>query len=386
MTNTLERRGLPQRLVLLALGIALIAGLLAAPAAEAKKKRSGKATVMTRNLFLGADLTPALEAGDPETFIEANGAILREVMETDFPRRARALAAEIRDKAPHLVGLQEVALWRTATPADLTPVFSGTPTATTVRVDFLKELMQRINRKRKLYKVAVVQPEFDFEAPADENDVDGDGALGAPFDDAELNGRLTMRDAIIVRRNQRVKVRRPQGGHFENLLNVTVSGIPIDVTRGWTRIEAKVGRTPWFTFVNTHFEAFDDETETPSIRQLQATELGEPGGYAESRKPTVLVGDLNSDDNTVAPNDQKAYRALLDFGWVPRSTEFPMSCCVSNLFTSHHSEFDHHIDHVMTDTPKQVKKRSASVTGRRQVNGIYPSDHAGVVSKLRIRK
>lgn len=384
MTSTLDRRGTSRPLAAIALVIALIAGMFAADAANAAKKRGGKVSVMTRNLFLGADLTPALEAGDPETFIEANGGILREVMLTDFPRRARALAAEIRDRRPDLVGLQEVALWRTATPADLDPVFSG-PTATTVRVDFLRELMDRINRRKRLYKVAVVQNEFDFEAPADENDVDNDGVLADPFDDAELNGRLTMRDAIIIRRSDDVRFRRPRSGNFSNLLEVTVSGIPVDVTRGWTRVEAKVGRSPWFSFTNTHLEAFDDETETPSIRQLQATEVGGPDGYAESGRPTVLVGDLNSDDDTVAPNDRKAYNALLGFGWRSRSTDED-SCCVSDLFTSPPSEFDHHIDHVMTDTPRKVKLLGGGPTGLAKVGGIYPSDHGGMFSKLRIRK
>ena len=339
---------------------------------------------MTRNLFLGADLTPAIEAADFEDFIEKNGGILREVMLTDFPRRARALAAEIRNERPDLVGLQEVALWRTATPANLGGV--SEPAATDVRVDFLKELMERINQRKRLYKVAVVQNEFDFEAPADENDVDGDGELPDPFDDAELNGRLTMRDAILVRRSDDVRFKRPRSGNFENLLELSVASVPVTVERGWTRIEAKVGDSPWFSFTNTHLEAFDDETETPSIRQLQATEVGGPDGYAESRRPTVLVGDLNSDDNTVAPNDQKAYNALLDFGWVSRSTD-ENSCCVSDLFTSPPSEFDHHIDHVMTNTPRKVRRAAGGkATGLAKVNGIYPSDHGGMLANLRIRK
>lgn len=384
MTNTVNRRETHRPLTAIALVLALIAGMFAADVADAKRKRGGKVSVMTRNLFLGADLTPGLEATTPGEFEDANGGILREVTETDFPRRARALAAEIRNKRPDLVGLQEVALWRTATPANTDAITD--PSATTVRVDFLRELMDRINKRKRLYKVAVVQKEFDFEAPADENQVAGDG-IPPFFPDSELNGRLTMRDAIIVRRSRDVKFRRPRGGNFANLLEVTVSGLPVEVTRGWTRVEAKVGRSPWFSFTNTHLEAFDDETETPSIRQLQATEVGGPDGYAESGRPTVLVGDLNSDDDTVAPNDRKAYNALLGFGWRSRSTD-ENSCCVSDLFTSPPSEFDHHIDHVMTDTPRKVKllRRGSGPTGLAQVNGIYPSDHGGMFSNLRIRK
>jgi len=384
-----ERR--TRRAIALVVGAAVALTVFAVPAgADAKPKKKGQVVkVMTRNLFLGADLGPGLEADSIGEFVQANGEILREVTETDFPRRSRALAAEIRDKNPDLVGLQEVAWWRINETASLSPINDG-PSASQNRFNFLKLLMDKVNRGKKRYKVAVVQEEFDFEAPADENEVPDDGEImdaGPDLDDAELNGRLTMRDVILVKRSKNVKIKNPRGGHFANLLEVTVAGaVPIDVTRGWTRVEAKVGKGPWFSFTNTHFEAFDDETEIPSIRQLQATETGGPGGHAVSNRPTVLVGDLNSDDDSVAEDDQKAFNALKGFGWKSRSTEDPMSCCVNDLFTAPPSQFDHHIDHVMTRSPKQVKLLRSSVTGRKQVNGIYPSDHAGVFSKLRIKR
>ena len=365
--------------------------------ADAKPKKKGQVVkVMTRNIFLGADLSPALNAGSPSEFIPANGEILNEVDFTTFPSRSRALAAEIRAKSPDLVGLQEVALWREDPTASLDPVFPPgggppQPQATIERYDFLELLMNKLNRRKKRYEVAVVQKEFDFEAPADENGRPDDGEIpdtpGVPeLNDAELNGRLTMRDVIIVKKADRIRTKRARGGHFENLLEVTVGGVvTIPVTRGWTRVEAKVGRGPWFSFTNTHFEAFDDETQTPSIRQLQATEIGEPGGYADSSRPTVLLGDLNSDDDSVAENDQKAFDALSGFGWVSRSTEDPMSCCVNDLFAAPASQFDHHIDHVLTNSPSKVKLLASSVTGLQRVDGIYPSDHAGVFSRLRIK-
>jgi endonuclease/exonuclease/phosphatase family metal-dependent hydrolase len=389
----------PLRAVIATLTLILAASLLlvTATGAEAKaKKKPATVKVMTRNLFLGADLGPALEAGGPGEFITANGQILNEVDSTIFGTRARALADEILQKKPDLVGLQEVALWREDPIASLDPVFPPgggppQPQATIERYDFLEILMDKLNRGENRYKVAVVQNEFDFEAPGDENGRPDDGEIpdvpSVPeLNDAELNGRLTMRDAILVKKSKKVKTKNPRGGNFANLLEVEVGGVvTIPVTRGWTRVEAKVGKGPWFSFTNTHFEAFDDETETPSIRQLQAREIGQPDGYAESSKPTVLVGDLNSDDDSVAENDQKAFDELTSHGWVSRSTEDPMSCCVNDLFAAPASQFDHHIDHVMTQSPSKVKLLASSVTGRALVNGIYPSDHAGVFSKLKIK-
>ena len=42
------------------------------------------------------------------------------------------------------------------------------------------------------------------------------------------------------------------------------------------------------------------------------------------------------------------------------------------------------VDHVLSNSRK-VKMQKSSVTGLAPVNGMYPSDHAGVYSKLRIK-
>ena len=106
-----------------------ITGLAAVPGAEAKQKAKGvQVKVMTRNLFLGADLGPALNADTFNEFTAANGAILREVDRTDFPRRAKGLAAEIKSKKPDLVGLQEGAWWRTGTQDPTKPYTQGPDT------------------------------------------------------------------------------------------------------------------------------------------------------------------------------------------------------------------------------------------------------------------
>ena len=78
---------------------AALACLAFAGPAQAKPAKHGptgtEVKVMTRNVFLGADLGPALKAGSTSEFIEANGAILRQVEATNFPVRARGLAKEV---------------------------------------------------------------------------------------------------------------------------------------------------------------------------------------------------------------------------------------------------------------------------------------------------
>jgi endonuclease/exonuclease/phosphatase family metal-dependent hydrolase len=69
-----------------------------------------------------------------------------------------------------------------------------------------------------------------------------------------------------------------------------------------------------FRFVDTHLEACH-----PRVCGAQAGEVVASGGPATSDSPVILVGDLNSDDDTVQGADRLAYEALLDAGMVPGS-------------------------------------------------------------------
>jgi len=382
-----------RRAGLIALAAALVLALLAIPAADAKKKKPKKqeevVKVMTRNLYLGADLTPAIVAKSLNDFTAANGKISRDVEANNFPVRAQGLATEIKKKKPDVVGLQEVALWRVGPPS-LEPLLGGRPpNATAVKYDYLQLLLDQLNKGKKRYRVAVAQDEFDFEAPADENNIPGDGP-NKVIPNAEINGRLTMRDVILVKVGS-VKATNPRSGNFSNLYVVTLQGVQISVTRGWTAIDAKIGKKgKKFHFVNSHFEAFDDANQVPSIRALQAGELVAKGGPVDSKLPTIVLGDFNSDNDTVAAGDQQAYRALTAAGLRERSTAKPLSCCLKTSLIGETAggsiaDFDHQVDHIMTADPKKVKLKSSSVTGRTPVNGFWNSDHAGVFSSLILR-
>ena len=215
---------------------------------EAEASKGVKVKVMTRNMFLGADLGPALESTGFESFIEANGGILREVDLTNFPLRRRGWRGRSREKKPDLVGLQEVALWRTGPVQIRRRGLAGGPFgALTVEVRLPELLLDQLRRAGMNYKVVVVKDEFDFEAPADQNDVDNGAARGQPdrrrrrpLDDAELNGRLTMRDVILVHEGLEGRRRsRTRSGNYENLLVAERRRvIDVPVTRGWTAGDA----------------------------------------------------------------------------------------------------------------------------------------------------
>jgi len=372
----------------LAIAFALIAALalttLQAGSADAKRKKAKRPNtvkVMTRNVYLGADLTPAINATSTDDFINKNGQILRDVDTNNFKVRAKGLAAEIRSVAPDLVGLQEVALWRTG-PVDLLAPTTGDFKASTVHVDYLSELMKQLNRGKKRYRIVRVQQEFDFEAPADYNGVAGDGNLPGVNSNGEINGRLTMRDAILAKVGKSVRTKNPRSGNYATIYKPVISGIPVDVQRGWLSADVKVRKGKWFRFVNTHFEAFG----APDIREAQAKELLAKGGPLRSgRLPAVLVGDLNSDDDTVSSQDALAYDALLAGGMRDRGTKRMTFGVASGIITaSAPTNFDQTIDHVMTNRPKTVKLLKSGATGSKPVRGYWNSDHKGVWSKLKM--
>jgi endonuclease/exonuclease/phosphatase family metal-dependent hydrolase len=390
--------------LVLALGLALIPGTT--DAAGTKTSKGTKLTVMSRNLYLGADLAPALQANNVDQAVNAGGEIVKQVHATKFPSvRAASLAGEIRKRRPDLVGLQEAAWWRMATPADPGPALSGHPVATQTDPqggDFLADLLKQLNKKKGKkkpavrYKIAAVKPEFDFELPVN----NGSGGLAT----ADHNERLTMRDAILVRQGVGIKTSHPTSGTYNSLLRVQLAGfINIDVTRGWTALDVKArGRS--FHFVNTHLEAFDQQGSNQTnqgssvgkgdIRAAQAAQLVGAGGAAHGKRPVILLGDMNSDDDTVpASGDRNAYAALTAGGFSERSTGNPLSCCLNDAFLvggpgiggpAPINQFDHQVDHVLTNT-KKIKFVKGFVDGRTPVNGLYPSDHAALTSVLKIK-
>jgi hypothetical protein len=326
---------------------------------------------------------------------------------TKFPSvRAASLAAEIKKRKPDIVGLQEAAWWRTA-PTDPFAALNG-PTATQTDPaggDFVTDLLNAINAKGKKakkgkkkkapvrYVLANVKPEFDFELPVND-DGQGTGLAGA-----DHNERLTMRDAILVRKGAGIKFNHPTSGTFHTLLRELVGGaVTVDVTRGWNAIDVKA-RGKSFHFVDTHLEAFDSSGSNNTnqgtslgkgdIRAAQASELVGPGGAANSTRPVILLGDMNSDDDTVQPNgDRNAYAALTAGGFTERSTANPLGCCLNDPFLvggpNSINDFDHQVDHILANTNK-IRFVRGFVDGRAPVNGLYPSDHAGLTSVLKIK-
>jgi hypothetical protein len=393
-----------------ALGLTLLPG--GAAAAGKGKKVCHTLTAMSRNLYLGADLTPALQATSINGAVDAAFGIEQQVHATKFPSvRAALLANEVKKIRPDVLGVQEGAWWRTA-PYNLSAV--GSPSATQTDPaggDFLTNLLSKLNKgngkgkksasaaKKKSgavrYRLAASNNEFDFELPINK----GSGGLGPCIADASQchNERLTMRDAIFVKKG--VKVSNVTSGHFNVLLRVLVGGaLPVNVTRGWVAADVKVhGRT--FHVVDTHLEAFDSNANNTGsdtntypkggIREAQAKQLVAPGGPTTSKFPTILIGDLNSDvpahGDQVTPGDTLAYQAVLNGGFLEKSPSIPpFGCCIAdpNLVSTSTANVTHRVDHIMSNSNK-VRFQKGGLT--HSYNGLWSSDHFGLWSTLLVK-
>ena len=85
----------------------------------------GNVTVMTRNIYIGADVDKLLLAEDPNQIPVIVAELLKDMEATNFSERAVALAKEIQLKQPDLIGLQEVSLIRVQSPGAVGPRYSG---------------------------------------------------------------------------------------------------------------------------------------------------------------------------------------------------------------------------------------------------------------------
>jgi endonuclease/exonuclease/phosphatase family metal-dependent hydrolase len=336
--------------------LALAAATLAAvPTAASAAKND--VTVMSRNLYLGTDLIPPALAPNLDELKKRVTQAQRNVEATNFPTRAKRIAAEIAKRKPDLVGLQEVTRYRTG-PQD------GGVNASNELYDWMKSLQKELGKRKQRYKIVVRTTVADVEVPSAEN----------------TDLRITIGDAILARKGKRIKLSNVRTGSYDQTLKLTLAnGQAVDFARTWESVDGRVaGRR--FRFVNTHLEAFGDD-----IRTAQAKELV---SQAPSTRPTILVGDLNSDPNEASPPGA-AFDAVAAAGFRSAFSQKVQTSGFNELVNDPDtSGLTRHIDHILYRGTgfKSIKPRVVGNTTAEKINGLWPSDHAGVVATLRVPK
>jgi hypothetical protein len=338
----------------------------------AKAGRDG-VIVMTRNVYVGADVDAVLAARNPEEVPMLVARTFQQLLSTNSPERAQALAEEIAATRPHLVGLQEISLIRTQSPGDA--VAGGTTPAENVLFDYLAILLDALEQRGLHYQVAGKIQNTDVEVPMLVN------ANPPAFDDV----RLTDFDVVLARHD--VKISNVTEKNYDSRLVIPV--LSAEIRRGFVAANAEVGRKTC-RFVNTHLEPAPTEDLLP-IQLGQAQEL--VAALQNETLPVILVGDLN----TPAPTGA-TYQFLNAHGFVDAWTRNrnPLAgpgytCCHDPDLRNPEVHLDRRFDLIVVKVGKDRLEGpvSALVVGDelrdRTPSGLWPSDHAGVVAGVRLR-
>ena len=112
--------------------------------------------------------------------------------------------------------------------------------ATTVRYDYLPELLAELNKGRTALR-SRRRPGRVRPRGAGRRERGARRRPAARLPDAEINGRLTMRDVILARRGAGVQTWNAAGRQLRHPARTCrSSGQPLPIKRGWTATDAKV--------------------------------------------------------------------------------------------------------------------------------------------------
>ena len=355
------QRSLLRSVAVAAAAVVLLTGAVA-PASASHGEPSLR--VMTRNLYLGADLTPAVEALETPAFLRAVAEIYAAHQATDFAARAEAIAEEIARTEPDLIGLQEVSQWETSG--------SGTPPSE----DFLAVLQQSLADRGLDYAVAEVS----------RNAVIGPVPLVTPCGSAVVGACLltfTDRDVILVNeQTRRLRWSNPQSGTYATQFAFTppLGDVPeVSFSRGWASIDGKFRGRP-FHFVTTHLE-------TSRFRQIQEAQAAELLiGPAFGRGADLVVGDFNSAADGRSTGTYELLTDRLRDAWGVRRRAPGYTCCQESTLADPAPQFYQRIDLILVHGAKPLAARRVGNRPFATTPPRWASDHAGVVADVRLAK
>jgi endonuclease/exonuclease/phosphatase family metal-dependent hydrolase len=349
---------------LLAAG-SVLAALL--PSCAATPRADVQLTVMTQNLYVGTPLNSAFAASSWPELVAAGGQAWSTLLASDFPARAEALADEIAQARPDVVGLQEVTLWRDQTPSDV--MTEPTPNATHVAFDFLAILLEELDARGVPFTAVATSTNVDVEFPR------RDPATGL------VDLRLTDRDVLLVRADAADRFSDPENGHYTAQFSEPFLTGLVTSTRGWTSIDYRPDSTTTVRILNTHLEVGDPVTGTTQEQQ------GEEflALVAESPHPVIALGDFNSPADGSTTPTYRDLTAVLDDAWASARPADPgWTCCQPPPLADPVGREFTRIDLVLVPDDWSVTRvaRIADQPFRSAPPPLWASDHFGVTARI----
>ena len=240
-------------------------------------------TVMSRNLYLGADISAALDLL-PDLPAAADF-MWRQVRATDFSIRAGLIAQEAAAFQPAVIGLQEATRWLCTSSlwARPVPVY-----------DFTQQLLQATAAAGTEYVVAEAQgrraanPGYRI-GPLPWSTVTDPATFQPLFGSDSANCGFEIGDTLLVRSDLASEVRAVGTSEYDAREVIVPTVLSIDRGYAWADI-AVAGTVA--RFVTTHLESrWRPGAKTTAA--IQAQQL--VADLAPTTGPLVVMGDFNSD-------------------------------------------------------------------------------------------
>ena len=377
----------------------VIALILIAPSAQAANPTI---TVMSRNLYLGADVGVALEL--IPNMPAAAQFMWDQVKATDFTKRSKLFVAEIDRENPDVIGLQEATIWYCKAHA-----WSGKTEVFNFTEMLLKDLGGR-------YVIAEHNGEKAYNPGYSIGPIPFLTTVKDPDTFQPLFGRdkaacgFQIGDALLVKKDRATDVLAVGNTEYEAIYKVVPT--LMEIRRGYTWADINIGSTTT-RFVTTHLESLFGDSDVPTAA-LQVQQL--ISDLSATKAPLIVMGDFNSDPRdprgasaanpggqpvanekcAVGQDSCNAYRLMRDANFVdagpdasdPTAFTWGMSALLTGpdkdrvelaRKMGNNYGFTDRLDYIFL-------KNGIEITTSRIIgfDAPYASDHAGVVSELEI--
>ncbi len=244
-------------------------------------------TVMSRNIYLGADVGVALEL-IPDMPAAAQF-MWDQVNKNDFSKRSVALAAEIKEFKPDVIGLQEATIWYCKKNAwsKKTEVFN-----------FTDQLLDALGGE---YVLASKDGKTAFNPGYSINPITFLTMVKDPERFQKIFGQdkaacgYQIGDDLAIKKDLSAQVINV--GNTEYKASYSIVPTLMTIYRGYTWADIKIENIA-VRFISTHLESIWDENKVPNAAK-QATQLIQD--LKETNMPLVVIGDFNADPRDPRP-------------------------------------------------------------------------------------
>ncbi len=244
-------------------------------------------TVMSRNIYLGADVGVALKL-IPDMPAAAQF-MWDQVNKNDFSKRSIALAAEIKEFKPDVIGLQEATIWYCK---------KNAWSAKTEVFNFTDQLLQALGGDYVLASrdgKTAFNPGYSISPIPFLTMVRDPGRFQKIFGQDKAACGFQIGDALAIKKSLAEQVIQVGNTEYEDSYSIVPTLMTI--YRGYTWADIFIGDVA-VRFVSTHLESIWDENKTPNSAK-QAKQL--IADLKETNMPLVVIGDFNADPRDPRP-------------------------------------------------------------------------------------